>query len=87
MAVSANASFFIFLIYLLAASFISQHHTADALSMPGTGTTANAKTKKNKILCVGIATLDTIATLDEYPAPDEKAREQSVNALSSLLSL
>jgi sugar/nucleoside kinase (ribokinase family) len=31
-----------------------------------------------KILCVGIATLDTIATLDEFPLPDSKVRSKSL---------
>ena len=33
---------------------------------------------KNKILCVGICSLDTIATLDEFPKPDAKLRSTSL---------
>jgi sugar/nucleoside kinase (ribokinase family) len=33
----------------------------------------------NKILCVGICSLDTIATLNEFPSPDEKLRSTSLS--------
>ena len=32
----------------------------------------------NNILCVGICSLDTIATLDEFPTPDAKLRSTSL---------
>ncbi len=33
---------------------------------------------QNKILCVGVCSLDTIATLDEFPSPDSKVRSTSL---------
>ena len=34
---------------------------------------------ERKILCVGLACLDTIATIDEFPAPDSKVRSKSLH--------
>lgn len=34
---------------------------------------------KPKILCCGISTLDTIATLDEFPSPDAKVRSKTLH--------
>lgn len=48
--------------------FMVDHRAVEAITMPA----------KSKILCCGISTLDTIATLEEFPSPDTKVRSKSL---------
>ena len=66
-------------IYLVCMMFILSIFVWSALLQSKMSAALFSMPQKQKVLCCGIATLDTIATLDEYPSPDTKVRSNTLH--------